>query len=252
MGCWHGTCGLSQLPIQENDETVCIILNRNEFTKSTDNMGGYTYSNSIFEPYSIAIEGIYNGQGGISDVIGDNSAVIKQLSKHIAKKTDIIVDGSLSIENIIEHIERNRVADVGFMLIHKDLYYAVVKDVSARKEFWSKGVTLGEHLNNVMEQYINRPADYDLMIHIDIAIENNKFNRDFKYNRSYYTKGNVPVDNKKAIIELMLFDHAMNRARKAWIPQMGAGSEDLDYDIPMIIAEFAKKKQKQFHEDDDF
>ena len=66
MGCWKATCGLSNLPIKENDKVVAFLLKE----KSLGDLRGGQFANinDLFTPISAPIIGRYDGYGCIKDI----------------------------------------------------------------------------------------------------------------------------------------------------------------------------------------
>lgn len=66
MGCWNGTCGISQLPILCGDNvTACLIAVPQNIRIGAS---GYCYITGFASPITMPFYGSYNDYGGIEDV----------------------------------------------------------------------------------------------------------------------------------------------------------------------------------------
>lgn len=82
MGCWNGTCGLTSLPILDNEEVYVFIL---------EDRG-----NGRILPCLLPIRAKYNDYGGFKDVTGIGyDYILKALKENILEKSeysDIVID----------------------------------------------------------------------------------------------------------------------------------------------------------------
>ena len=82
MGCWNGTCGLTSLPILDNEEVYVFIL---------ENRG-----NGRILPCLLPIRAKYNDYGGFKDVNGIGyNYILNALKENILEKSeysDIVID----------------------------------------------------------------------------------------------------------------------------------------------------------------
>lgn len=58
MGCWNGTCLVSNLPIYAGDEVVFFVLKRKRYVKNVDD--GHRYTDDLYEPVTYPVEGEYD------------------------------------------------------------------------------------------------------------------------------------------------------------------------------------------------
>lgn len=121
MGCWNGTCMVSNLPIIHGDKVKLVMLhnptmvldaNENPFSSS-----GVCYHNTYLQPAFFPISGEYNDYGNIEDIVKDwNYDLITNVLKEELGDV-IIVDGSHKrewvLEDILEGIERGSVKYTG-------------------------------------------------------------------------------------------------------------------------------------------
>ena len=68
MGCWNGTCALSNLSIPEGAEVVLVLLVNNQSMKSATSQsygGGFCPNQTSWRPYHVPLRGTYDGYGGV-------------------------------------------------------------------------------------------------------------------------------------------------------------------------------------------
>lgn len=115
MGCWNGTCMLSNLPINSGEEVKLILLKaKYDFVEKENIIGhsGYVYSDDLLTPTYFPISGIYDDYGGIEKIVEDwNYKFIEDsLRKKFGKQ--IKVDGEIkknwNLKNVLEGIERGK------------------------------------------------------------------------------------------------------------------------------------------------
>ena len=106
MGCWNGTCFLSNMSIMHGDPIrLQLILSSNigkvndhfdpdEFTEETDprEINGLCYVNDNYSPWGFAISGNYNDYGSIENIKDDaSSRTLKLILKEYIKRGDILM-----------------------------------------------------------------------------------------------------------------------------------------------------------------
>lgn len=74
MGCWDGTCGITQLPINR-DEKVRLIMIARDMKPIMHPDTGYSYSYGLYYPITVAIPGTYDEVGGA--LFDDTDPVVK-------------------------------------------------------------------------------------------------------------------------------------------------------------------------------
>lgn len=67
MGCWNGTCMVSNLPILSGEEAVGFFIINSGGRKATD----HCYSNEAWEPLLLPFRGVYNDYGLLEDIQED-------------------------------------------------------------------------------------------------------------------------------------------------------------------------------------
>ena len=141
MGCWYETCGVTQLPIMENDPVALILLtycNTHQDPRYPANHAGHCHSNDVWSPRALPIHAKYNDYGGIDnwEENWNTEWIIKQFQQDLIEKTvgeNSIHDpatprAELSVETLMEWIHDSRVeiknpihgrsSPIGFMMVH--------------------------------------------------------------------------------------------------------------------------------------
>ena len=295
MGCWNGTCGITQMPIKAGEKVALIFLMENKYA---DHGGsGFCYSDNQYSPITIPIFGEYNDYGAIEEISRRNKTIVfnhlielidnKQL---IITSTDDNAEKPKDYEELFDiiHDDGLQTEDggiVGFMLIHVDVYTALVEDMKSRAvygQYWTHGKKLAmgaeEYLKKAVENnkkmkelkskflklkeqgvslfggasmfdICNMQDDYD-----------NPFIAQFSGPRKSILKYYIRIlreTRSKSLVETLidfsLFCSAMEFGRKMWIPQCGAGSQCQDYGIHQTIAkcinEQIEKVKKNYKRD---
>jgi hypothetical protein len=143
MGCWNGSCALTNLPIYSGNEIVLIPL----FGDAVGHLGEY-------HPVGLPIIGEYDDYGGIENIKNPEIAkVVFNMMTEAVKQGEISVkqddryckDGvPVDAEQFLECIERglvmdekrrnyaNNVSEVNYLMMHKSAYDAVIANVNVR------------------------------------------------------------------------------------------------------------------------
>ena len=108
MGCWNGTCMISNLPIQYGDRVKLVILRGGISRK--EHGSGYVYSHDMFTPSFFPISGQYNDYGMIESIDEDwNYQLIQKYFKNLFGEK-IIADGETKVDynlcDILDGVER--------------------------------------------------------------------------------------------------------------------------------------------------
>lgn len=152
MGCWNGTCGITQMPIVAGERVALIFLLENKY--SDHGGSGFCYSNNQYSPITMPIFGEYNDYGAIDKIDKKNRDIVfNHLITLIDNKTLIIKDDDNDVtekpkdyEELFDilHNCRLRANDgngaVGFMIIHENVYKALVDEMGDRsiyKQYWN-------------------------------------------------------------------------------------------------------------------
>ena len=110
MGCWNGTCMISNLPIISGEKIKLVLLRRGISSKRLFNSSAYVYSHDIFTPAFFPLSGVYNDYGMIEGVEEDwNYNLIEKYFKELFGQK-IIADGepkeNWTLIDVLDGVER--------------------------------------------------------------------------------------------------------------------------------------------------
>lgn len=86
MGCWNGTCFVTNTPIHAG-EPVEVVFMRS--TPHADRASTVVYSYDIWTPYALTVSGIYDDYGSAEDITGPaKDLVLKAFKDNLIEKTE--------------------------------------------------------------------------------------------------------------------------------------------------------------------
>ena len=278
MGCWRATCGLSNLPINENDKVVAFLLKE----KSLGDLRGGQFSNinDLFTPISAPIIGKYDGYGCVKDIeekykdlileqvrsFFKEEALDERLS--IKKECSSINIETASLEDIIYEFERGNVVQnasneiielynqsgefhrgyyfTGLILFHKDAFDKLVS-LKSSSDLYKENYNLAENLEKIN---INKETENDV---IDVLMNQIIFKSrlprsEIKYFDIYvywYRKAKETKMNKELLDFLrdgLLISTIMSSLNKPWMPQVISSQFEDDYDVFECLNDFITSK----------
>lgn len=158
MGCWNGTCNISNMPIFEGDKVVLIPLMKVHEGAAFNTC----YPTDNFIPLGFPIIGYYNDYGGLYDIeISDvNREYFKSLDfyflgreeegsykkvKEYENFEDFVNDVLCSVEGCYVDVRdmdlaevellTDKMAEINFMMVHFELYNALMNNMKNRKPY---------------------------------------------------------------------------------------------------------------------
>jgi hypothetical protein len=263
MGCWNGTCGLTNLPIMAGEPTVFHLVG------VFGHGGGMNPAIDVYEnarafPISFAIVGEYNDYGGIENI--EPSPV------HEVTKKVLGVDGDLE-EYINDEVERGNAAtsdkynknySVGLWMARKGVYDALVQPKHVEyyvKEYVeavrrAKAGPLAKFRDSADELAFNMDVEYELGQIFDATGGFQKRNHNPAYvatasgfagnNMSQVIKArehfhlasdDVLPDLVRAVCYRDELSGIIHRLRRTWLCGSGAGSQSVLYSVHYKYAE---------------
>lgn len=227
MGCWNATCGISDLPIFYGEEVVLYIIEKS--SKANGNGLGFCYSDDIYEPISPPIYGNYNDYGGIENINKSESFIFEYLKSIKYKvnekkaKRDYLVDKQpKNLEELInDYIAREIYDGVGFILIRRDIYDILLKNMKDEINF--------SKLLSDTDSFFNTFNPEDYLGWLTLKRENiflrsiNRFNKLETLIQETVNKNKTHL--KEDFIEVILTDLVLRDLRKYWHVSSGAGSQ---------------------------
>lgn len=143
MGCFNGTCGVSNLPIISGDQIALLFLVSNS---APDNDAGHCHSNDMWSPSFFPLYGEYNDYGSIENYKNDwiTKDILARVKAHVIEKEageneyhdlEVKADTINTMEDLLELIYKSRIEikqwhtelfpnphRFGFMMVHRDIY----------------------------------------------------------------------------------------------------------------------------------
>lgn len=267
MGCWNGTCGISNLPIKQGEEIVLFIVK--EKNLFTCNGGGYCYPTDLFEPISLPIIGEYNDYGSIEN-IKNEELILPKIRKMFEEKNLIYpLDGisdldmnTASLSQIIREIERGNIRalespsiiklyelegitkskflNVGIIMFHKKLYDTLIK----------KSYNFG-YKKRYLDIIENSKDSVGFLDNIEKVILWYASRIPFEFTVDYLIDSVLNSDDKllDKIVEVHTINSVLSSLRKSWIPQCGAGSQGYADDEYLELANFIIEKYNEEQEE---
>ena len=268
MGCWNGTCALTNLAIEAGDDVALYILKKGEFfDHHIEGINGFCYSDELYKSIPFVVHGKYNEYGSIEHIEDDLTLLTKYFDTEPIEKTDDYE----ADEDIIHNIERGHVKDYALMMIHREIHDKVIKEVSNRKSWYTDGMTIKQSLTNTFNKGIKDCKDFLKLIK-DIPEDNplklrtnesfvahkqiieDLYGSDFFIKEYLFSKGSKKA-LKENIINSLLIKTVFSLSRKFFFPQAGVGSQDYEYTLMQMMGEFTVTKAteaKTIREDDSY
>lgn len=233
---WHGTCGITKLPIKDGENVYLFLL---EKQNNDNNGGGVTYHDKMYKPIMIPIQGTYNDYGRIENIKDIQNLIFEHIKP-------ILEHEELDIEAFIKNVERKEYNNLGFMLVHADLYKLIVKEMSRRETIHE--TILREHCERQIKEFINKEEPKHLF---GDDGDNNSFEQFTRNHKSLKklakTMKQTNIELKTEFLDFYIFDIFMGISRNTWCIQSGSGSQAEEYNIHKIIAEYVIEKEKELH-----
>lgn len=226
MGCWNGTDLITQLPIMCGDEVALILIKKSKYHFNADNS---CYSNEYFKPLPILLYGKYDDYGCIENISGD----IEQFKEIIQRESDMDNEEILSkmqkdfgedysivnIESYVRFVERNKISDIGYVLIHKKLFnslksyddYIYGKDKYLQDYY--KAITFEKTIAKAKDDGLSDMDIFELRINCPVI------------HWGVFDKISLDDVNIDSISAIMSINSVLGVTRKMWFPQTGAGGQ---------------------------
>ncbi|KKL64329.1 hypothetical protein LCGC14_2166140 [marine sediment metagenome] len=252
MGCWNGTCLISNLPIMAGEPVVGYTLEYFSYKDEKD-YSGSCYPNAKANPFGLPIYGTYDDYGGIESV-DDNSLAVKYLL-HLFGETDS--------EELLRDIERdNRTRSstrmdeecgVGLVMINRHIVDRLVaahiptkydveidKVVDGLKEMREFGKRKASLHKILKEDGDMMTFSSQLGLHVDMY-EEKDYTEMIKFVLDQGDDDKIANEFAELLRVDKIIRDAMYRLRKIWIGQSGKGSQGRDYRTHLILADAIKE-----------
>ena len=289
MGCWNGTCGLSNLPILSGEKVVLFVLKHQKHAET--NSGGFCYPWDQWFPISMPIYGEYNDYGGVENFTGPHEMAFTHLmSDNINFKIDEeelnhnrLNGKPANLDELInDYIERGVYKDIGFMMVRQDVFDTLLENIKHLRLQYRKGAEL---FVSKYEQEIKQLKE-ELEEKYPDVFKDEKRKLDFPYSLHHFNEGagNIFIEAVSssadgwylmkslvmevaksnnleladAIIDLISMQIMLLRLRKHWTIQTGKGSQSEEFEMHNVLAKKVisitedMKRRYLEHEEEDY
>ena len=244
MGCWNGTCGISNLPIMYDERVVVFICENNGFYLRP------CYSTTLCKPVLYHIKGHYDDYGSVCNI--DHNKENDILLQFINKKYNTYFD---TIENCVKSISRDEVPGVFLFMVKEQLFDTLIEEAGNRipynKTFNMKQIIIGQ-FKKLQKLYIklNKTNDQKSILKIQGKLRRIKsyFSGDALSIINYCIKNNY-IEFVDITLEFVLFLHVMDGLRKSFYPQNGSGSQSIEMYMHKLVSEFILEKEQKYADD---
>jgi hypothetical protein len=267
MGCWNGTCGISQMSINAGDPVKVIMIQNQIYVGEA---AGYCYPTGNALPISFAFDAVYDDYGSFEDMNnGLGFKLFEEYFNHqlnvrdgIRITADAFGDKHLGIpehdhsnltsKQIIGLIERDRVLTkdaygdkdgvlMGFMFIHKDIYDSVIRTNQHIHDMCSKELT--ERSTSWRYEY-NGHSVFNSMSNVNTHA--------FEYYFELYSQNQDQYDLSEfaeLMSEFVSITKAMDMLRKSWGGQSGKGSQSCDFEYTKRLIDGMQRLIKRYEDE---
>ncbi len=240
MGCWNGTCGITNLPIRGGDKIAAFLIAVP--LKREGDFSGFCYAG---QPLTLPFFGTYNDYGGIENV--KESFVTKEIMTHFKREE--------SFEGFInDQVERDKLKigddyfnyGVGLWMVHRDIYDKLCKidPVSYGGEISS--ATFLDSANSWIPPQDDEEERLDIFgLRLHRAL--NSYLGSMIYNFVHTSSLSRNLD---LTLDFFRFTNCMQALRKSFIPQGGKGSQSDCFGHAKLLADETIKLLEKFRQED--
>jgi hypothetical protein len=265
VGCWNGTCALTNLPILHGDDVLLILIQQGKHWDPNQPTESPCYNTTFWEPVGLPITAKYNDYGWIEDVVPspmtdlllaeiNNRAVAREIGKN-QYHDHAVEPGTIDIENLGELLHGDRLQFRGYerncsvagMMIRKDVVDEMIRRYSFER--WSSDgvITLQKRIDKIrgyIADYLGaimKIADDD---HADIRhlLARSRIERETKTNfpmmQNFFDLCEKGLPNADVITAFVAeaaradwISIILSHARKHYGPTTGSGSQDSNLEV---------------------
>lgn len=258
MGCWNGTCALTNLPIHDGERVVLFVLNTHAAGYDSDFGGGIVEPHVHANPVGPALRGTYNGYGGVTNLEGP---ALAWWTTHLAELAPLLMNNeseSLSFDSLDDLINNNEVGierggvylgipgldmdgtRLALMLVHEAAYdrfmvTAIASDDWLFEDASEDAVT---HYLKDLRRRASLLADFASgTVQLYQVYDGYRMVDGFE-SILRYAQENEATELLEETARLKIFDMMLGCARKSWGRQCGAGSGNADMSLQVEMARF--------------
>lgn len=244
MGCWSETCLVSNLPINAGDPVVAFLIAHDHYRGDGKDFSGTCYATDKAIPINLPIKADYNDYGSI-EKFDENSLAVSHV-KTMFKKRDFgtilerIRDDALYVKS---YRYGQRDVGVGLVMIHEDIYNAVVQKISKDdKELQKKDIENRiKWLLNLKEGPIRQTEHYIMPGHLSYDTRGGVDELVEIIYTSDKDKNKIMEDAVDSLSERIIFNNSLQLLRKTWVPSCGKGSQQNQIRPYLILMEAMAK-----------
>lgn len=222
MGCWNGTCGITNLPIHHGEDIVFYILRENRLRDCPGFGAGICYSDELFSPLGLPIYGKYDDYGGIEKIqnprIAETIVRAANFNGSFEDMLSAIGDNHRDDENLAA-LGWTALRGYSTMMFHRFAVDLIVEHVKTEQKDTYKRYEeeIQLHLDHLKLKDELAAIGHSLVSSLQRMLNNSD------------SVMSVLLDFEDAAPEVLrhkIFDIGMNCIRKPWMPQAGAGSQN--------------------------
>lgn len=256
MGCWNGTCGVTNTPIHDGEHAKLVLLHTKTFIKGS----GACHTNEMYEPISFALSGIYDGYGSIE--LDDNDELNHLVYEMVCQRLGNIVTANNNIQDaqsLIESVCVGHVENVSFMLVHSNVWDSLTVKAGSYVPSYiyiqknESSMSYRELLVDGYNTYIEpcpTAAKFDLYMpqtNVHTYFSDNACSKLMCNVKDLSSYSSGLLEN--AAVDLCLFDNVLTRTRKFWSPQSGQGSQESDYELLKMLCDHVIRLEVKYQND---
>lgn len=255
MGCWNGTCGISNLPIKSGEKIALFVIERNKYAET--NSGGFCYATDQYSPVTIPILGEYNDYGGIENISSNEKLIFDHLlsfgfSTDEKEKDRQNLDGKpKNLEELLnDYIERGVYQGIGTMMIREEIYNEIInfndklktKYVFSAREFIKLYNDKIQEINLIEDERERKSEKRYFQAFGMMELRDNRFIRILDTHEGNWRtfrdliNESTDINLVNGVIDLKLIEIGLSNLRKFWTIQSGAGSQNDEVGLHKLIA----------------
>lgn len=235
MGCWNETCLLTRLPIQSDEDAVCVLIaERPEITS-------ICYAHDVFTPVTLPIFGKYDDYGSLEQLSNDVGSLKAMLRIPVRAKTESgFVPYVTKCDDEREYVARliresghdELYVEMPCMNTHKTAFSRILP-VFMLRGFYDFAVKLRRDLFKDVEYKHLYLYDMGLMNSLPVN----------------YAKSLESTRGKQQLArDLIALNSFMGTMRIAWGPTAGSGSQNcLENGYQMDFYDLMRERAQNIH-----
>lgn len=272
MGCYNGTCGISNLPIHAgNPIYLLLMISNGDWTQSI--AGQAYYPDDLYKPIGFPIEGEYDDYGGIENVKQNqlNEHFFRDQFKYFRRNNDgeyepycwesfelflsDLTEDDLFVEVMdwdfsnasrdVAPVKVPKMAIISYMMVHKSLYDRLIESVGNRIPYDKTepvATLYKKQVEKQLQKYereneLAKLCGYENVLFTFTTTYSSLFDKSYDYFADVYiqTKDEAILNSLR---DFILWKFAMSYMRKGYHCYTGLGSQCSDYELHKIVAEF--------------